>query len=255
MKLDYDHGFRLRLDHADRAEIRLQWKGRGIVFDPCGPLEPDDIVVLTGPAPDRIRGLAAAVKAGQRPTVIASDEICDWLSRVGPFEGGPGPREVDGVQFASLHYDPPAEGRPFPRRLVAYVGALKPGAALRHLREKSEMPSGPPHIWQLTFPDHGRLVHLDLALHRGTSGDWVDRAATAFGNPDWLLLGCATGEGEGVRRWVGRFGGKVLLADLVNGERRALGLPVELVTPLRDQLVAAGIEAHVFATQASYRFE
>jgi hypothetical protein len=47
----------------------------------------------------------------------------------------------------------------------------------------------------------------------------------------------------------------VLVAELVNGERRELGLGTELVTPWRDQLVAAGVDAHVFATQTSFRFE
>ena len=55
---------------------------------------------------------------------------------------------------------------------------------------------------------------------------------------------------------VDRFGAKrVLVTELQNSERREVGLPTELVTPTRDKLVAAGIEAHVFATQASYRFE
>ena len=47
----------------------------------------------------------------------------------------------------------------------------------------------------------------------------------------------------------------MLVTELINSERRELGLPTELVTPLRDRLHTAGIEAHVFATQASYRFE
>jgi hypothetical protein len=255
VKLDYDHGYRLRIEHPDRAEVRLLWAGPPIVFDPADPPAEGEIIVLTGPAPDRLRATAAVVKAGKRPIVVASDELCDWLTRLGPIDGGPGPREVAGVKFDSMRYDPPSGARPFPQRIAAYVGALRPGAALRHLRERSETPDGQPHIWQVTFPDGGRFLHLDLALHSGQNGDWVDRAAGAFGNPDWLLLGAAHGEGEGVRRWISRFGGRVLLTDLVNGERRAMGLPVELVTPLRDQLMAAGVDTHVFATQASYRFE
>jgi hypothetical protein len=64
------------------------------------------------------------------------------------------------------------------------------------------------------------------------------------------------GEGEALVRHVAAFGARrVLVAELTNAERREQGLPTALVTPIRDRLVAAGVEAHVFATQTSYRFE
>lgn len=255
MKVAYDHGFRLRIDHGDRAEVRLSWAGRPVVFDPATEPGESDLVILTGPSPDRMRATAAALKSGRRLHVVASDEAYDWLVRLGPIEGGPAPRTVDGIQIQSMRYEAPPEIRPLPRRLVGYVGALRPGAALRHLRERAELPDGPPHVWHLRFPDGGRLLHLDLALHPGQSGDWVDRAAAAFGGADWVVVGNQYQQGEGLRRWLHRFGGRVLLADLVNDERRARGLPTELLTPVRDELVAAGVDTHVFATQTSYRFE
>ena len=61
MKVAYDYPYRLKLDHADRAEVRLARAGRTIVFDPV-EIHDGDIVVLTSPSPDRIRATAEAVK-------------------------------------------------------------------------------------------------------------------------------------------------------------------------------------------------
>lgn len=253
MKVQYDYPYRLKLEHADRAEVRLHRSGRCIVFDPTEVKE-GDIVVLTGPAPDRIRATAEAVKLGHRPTVLASEEILAWLRGVGAVDEPTG--EVDGVTFESLPYTPASTARPMPQRVMAHMGALKPVATFRHLRERATLPTSSPCAWQLTFPDGSRLVHLDLALHRGQEATWKEQAAARFGGADWLVIGSAYGESEGVANSLGAFGARhVLLSDLVNGERRALGLPTELVTPLRDRLVASGVEAHVFATQTSFRFE
>jgi hypothetical protein len=84
----------------------------------------------------------------------------------------------------------------------------------------------------------------------------VARAAARFGNAEWTVVGMAPGDGAAVVQWLPRFGpNRVLFAELVNGERRELGQPTELVTPWRDRLVAGGVETHVFATQTSFRFE
>lgn len=256
-KIAYDYPYRLRIEHPERADVRLFRAGRTIVFDPAAPLPDGAIVVLTGPAPDRVRGVAEAVAAGRRPTVLAAQELLDWLAPLGPVDGVTAPCELDGVRFEALPYaPPPPSAGPLARNLVASLGALRPAATLRHLRERARLPGGQPLVWHLTFPDRSRLLHLDLALHRGVTGEFVERAATAWGAPEWILVGSAWGEGDGVVQWLGRFGkARVLLLDLVNGERRAVGLPTELVTPLRDRLIAQGIDAHVFATEAGYRFE
>lgn len=255
MKVAYDYPYRLKFEHADRAEIRLARAGRDIVFDPVEVRE-GDVVVLTSSSPDRVRATAEAVKLGRKPTVVASDEVYEWLAGLGTLDGGAAPREIDGVRFSSMRYTPPSAVRPMPQRVMAHVGALKPVATLRHLRERASLPASQPHIWELGFPDRSRLLHLDIALHSGQDDDWVERAAAAYSSPDWLVLGSGFGEGDAMVRWLGQFSPRhVLLADLVSGERRALGLPTELLTPLRDRLVTAGLEVHVFATQTSYRFE
>lgn len=254
-RVQHDFGFRLRLEHPDRAELRLLRAGRAVIFDPDSPPELDDVVVLTGSGEDRTRALRAALAAGRRHTVVAPPGLRAELS--GAVEGGAGEWSGDGLRLRSLAYEPPAEARP------SLLGA--PAALARGPRTlvRSLVPRPPPReaaVWEVAFADGTRFVHLDLALHAGTKEEWVERAVAAFGGPEWLVLGCPYGEGEALLRWLPRFCDeakptRVLLADLVNTTRRERGLPTELVTPLRDRLLAAGLQTHVFATQASFRFE
>lgn len=242
-KVSYDYPYRLHVEHGESAELRLSRRGRSILVDPLGPPGDDDIVLITGPGADRVRGVAEAVRAGRAPEVVAPEGVLAWLEGQGRVRRGA--EVIDGVRFEGLPYEPPAPGR--------RVG-LRPLSAIRALRTRG--PDGPPSAWQLTFPDGARMVLLDVALHAGTPEAWVDRAVERFGGAEWVICGVPFGEGAAVERLVGRFAAtRVLLADLVNSERRAQGLPVELVTPVRDRVMAQGVEAHVFATQTSYRFE
>lgn len=251
--ISYDYPYRLRLSHNGRAEIRLERKGRRIVFDPVDRPTPDDIVVLTGPAADRLRGVTEAVRAGVKPTVVAPTSLLELLSKEGRLEGHSTPVELDGVRFVSLGYVP-APSRPSDAlRLPLAAGPL---SALRAISERVRQPGAEPHVYQLTFPDGARLVHLDLSLHRETTAEWVEQVREQVAGPDWLIVGCPHGEREGVLRWLPRFSPvRTLVAELVNTERKELGLPIELVTPLRDQLVGLGLEVHVFAPLSGYRFE
>ena len=253
--VQHDFIWKLRLTHPDRAELRLEWKGRPIVIDPVEVL-PGDLVLLTSASPDRIRGTAAAVVKGDRPDVIADPAVLEWLKRQGPL-GAESASEgvVAGVRFRSMPYTPVPEARPASYFLKASIGALRPRATLGGIRERASLPEAQPRAWELTLPEVGRLLHLDLALHRQTPAAWVDAMQDFYG-ADWVIVGCAWGENDGVYQHVAAFKPKQLLVtELVNGERRARGLPCEGVTLLRDRLHEAGESAHVFATQASYRFE
>ncbi len=255
----HDFVWKLRLTHPDRAEIRLDWRGRTLVFDPV-EVQPGDQVILTSAQPDRIRGTAAAVASGQRPTVIADRAILDWLSTHGALGPGSGDASTldEGVTVRSLAYVRAPTARPLTHFLKASIGALRPRAIFDATVENARVEpiaGVAPRIWELTLPDVGRFLHLDVALHRGTTPAWLD-AAASYAGATWVLAGCPYGEADAVAKHLPRFGGKhILISDLVNGERRARGLPAEGVTPLRDRLHNAGLPAHVFATQASYRFE
>jgi hypothetical protein len=252
----HDYPYRLRIQHPDSAEIRIERKGRFIHVDPVEALGDDDIVVLTSPAPHRARATVEALREGRRLTVVAAPPVLEWLARAGTLDALTFPAVVDGVTIDGMGYAAPTQARPLAHFLRASVVGARPAATFRRFAEQARAPMAEPHIVSFTFEDGARLLHLDLALHRGTDVDWVDRAVERFGGPEWLLAGFAWGEGEGVLTHVGRFAARrVLVTELVNTERREMGLPTELVTPVRDRLAAQGVEAHVFATQASYRFE
>jgi hypothetical protein len=258
----HDYPYRLRIQHPEYAEIRVERKGRFLRVDPFDAPHDDEIVVLTSPAPHRARATVEALREGRRLTVIAAPPVLDWLARAGSVDGHAFPHTVDGVTVDGMAYTAPTQARPLAQLLRASVIGARPGASLRRLAEQARAPAVDPHIVSLAFAaddpatDGGRLLHLDLALYRDADPAWVERAAARFGGAEWLLAGFAWGEGDGVLTHVGRFGAKrVLVTELVNAERREMGLPTELVTPVRDRLAASGIEAHVFATQASYRFE
>lgn len=228
--------------HPAGAELRLERPGRPIVFDPVEAPTADDIVVVTGPT--RAHATVDALKAGLKLTVITTEPIFSWLSSFGSVEGGPAPRRIDGVAFDDMPYTPPARTAERIRDVV------------RRLRDRSRGPAGEPHIFALTFPDGTRLLHLDLALHGAVEEEWIQRAAARFGNADWTVLGLPHGETAALATWLPRFGpNRVLLMEMLNDERRELGLATELVTPARDHLNTMGLDVHVFATQASYRFE
>lgn len=214
-------------------------------------------MILTGPSPARLRGTMEALKQGRRLTIVAPDAIFEAMAKLGPVVGGAGPRQVDDLKIDGMLYTPPPPNAgSIGARLQASVAAARPRATLKRLAEQVRGPGGEPWIVELTFPDGARLLHLDLSLHHKVDEAWVSRAAARFGNAEWTIVGMGYGEGTAVVQWLPRFGpNHVLFAELVNGERRELGYPTELVTPYRDRLVAGGVEAHVFATQTSFRFE
>jgi hypothetical protein len=255
----HDYPYRLKLQHPGLSELRVERKGRWIVVDPAEAPDPASIVVLTSGAPHRARAVVQALRDGARLTIVASETVLAWLRTVGSFEGHPGGATLDGVEIVLHPAVAPTEDRPHGAlaRAAAGLARVRGGGPLRSSAlSPDDFPDGGASIVQLTFPDGSRLVHLDVALHAGTPTEWVADAAGRFGGSEWLVVGQPWNQGEAVARQVGAFGAKrVLVAELVNGARRELGLPTELVTPLRDRLVAAGVEAHVFATQTSFRFE
>ena len=254
----HDYPYRLRVQHPEYAEVRIERKGRFLRIDPSDPPTADEVVVLTSAAPHRARATVEALQAGVRLTVVATRPVLEWLGGLGTIEGSTFPATVDGVTIDALGYAPPRQARPLGHFLRASVAGARPAASLRRLAEQVQVryPTVEPQVLQLTFEDGARLLHLDLALHAGTDEAWIERVIARFGAPEWLVVGFAWGEGAAVVRHAGRFGARrVLVAELQNAERRELGLPTELVTPIRDQLVGQGLESHVFATQASYRFE
>jgi hypothetical protein len=216
----------------------------------------DEGVILTGGSPHRVQATLEAVRSGRNPTVVAAPPLLDWLRGQGALVASEFPATFDGVSIAAMPYTPPRTAGPLAAFLRASVAGVREGRVRPVARASDRAPACEPQVVCLTFPDGSRLLHLDLALHEGTDEAWVRRAAEAFGGAEWVIVGSTWEQSEALVRHLPAFGAdKILVTELVNAERREVGLPTALVTPVRDRLVAAGLAAHVFATQTSYRFE
>lgn len=253
--------WRLRLAHEGQLSLRLEREGRFVRFDPMYAPGSDDIVLLTWNWPEHLDGTALAVQAGARPTVLGSREVLDWLGGKGEVEALTGPQDgfehvVDGVRIEAFAYTPIPYATPGEAVRKVQAGMLRPGTAVRRLVKRARAPKAPPLVYRLTFPDGSTLVHLNHALHSGTPAAWLERAAERLGGADWLIAGVDFEEHEAFLERIERFRPKMLLVTTLAGEvRRSVGLPVKLLTPLVDAIEARGIDAYVFPSQSTFRFE
>jgi hypothetical protein len=118
------------------------------------------------------------------------------------------------------------------------------------------MPKAESVATQVTFPDGSRLVHASLSLHSGTPAAWFDALVSDWGSPEWLLVGVDHGHGEAVIERVAALqSNHVLVTDLLTEMRKQLGFPTELLTPVRDRMVADGVLADVLVSGAGLRYE
>lgn len=261
----------LRLEHEGYASIRLERPGRRFRFDPIEPeaswvalgeapwavpIAGDDVVLLTFSEHERLVATAHAVRDAVRPTVVAAPEVLDWLSGFGLVEGGSAPLTVDGVAIDALPFEPIpyAEGLEIARKVWSAVSNPRRGAT--RLWNRSRLPRCKPLALSLTLPGGARFVHLNMALHNYTSEAWMEAAIARFGGAEWLLAGVDFEHEESFLRLVGRFGAtRVLVADLLGDVRRDMGMPTTVITPLVDRLIEQGMDAYVFPSRSSLRFE
>lgn len=257
---DTSFSWRLRLELEGDASLRMERPGRTFRFDPGRAPDDDAVLLLTWNETERLVGAREAVAAGRAPTVLADPALLSWLSEAGEVQGAsPGPDDpvtVDGVEVRFYPYTPIpyAEGAELLYKVSSAVAG--PGRALRRLLARQRQPSAAPVAVSLQLPDGGHFVHLNLALHRDTPDAWLDQALSRFAGSDWILAGVDYGHEDAFLEKIARFDARhILVADLVSDVRRALGLPTGVLTPLVDRLREQGLDAYVFATRASFRFE
>lgn len=250
--------YRLRIEHEGQLSLRLERPGGTLRFDPCGPVDDGDVVVLTWAWPEHLMAAADALAAGRRPLVVAPAPVRAWLAARGaPASCLPeGPVEVGGLRIQQWPYTPIPWVTPPEAIHKLRSAVLRPDRAFRRLRTRAGLPRSAPQISRVDLPDGAHLLHLNLALHGGTDPGWLAEVATRHGGARWLLLGCDFHEDQAVFEQVARFSAaQVLLVDLLGDVRRELGMPTGLLTPLCDRLRDAGVDAYVLASRVSYRFE
>jgi hypothetical protein len=225
----------LRIVHEGNAGLILERSGRRFRFDPVGSVESDDVVILTGADP----GAAAVVRLRGARDVVR------------PIEHGEVSTSIDGVLIEGVPYAPPIDDSAVVRLGAA---ARKIGGTARKLVRRRE--TIPAMIWQLTFEDGSRLVHLGRSIHGQTDAGWAADVVTRFGQPKWLLVGAPYGQDQSVfERTPAMEAEHVLVMDLEGDLRRMNGRPTALITPLVDRLEAKGVPVMVFVPQSSVRFE
>ncbi|MCB9780092.1 MAG: hypothetical protein H6742_16115 [Alphaproteobacteria bacterium] len=250
--------YRLRMEHEGLWSLRLEREGPWLRFDPRSPPDDGQLVVLTWCWPEHLDATAAALREGRDLTVVAAPEILDWLHR----QGAPrdrllaAPVEREGLRIEQVEYTPIPWVTPDEAVHKLKSAVLRPDRAVARLGRKRGLPRCGPRITAITFPDGQRLLHLALALHQGTPDGWLDDVVARFGGPDLLVLGADHGHQDAVRQRIARFSARrVLVVDLLGEVRRNVGMPTELLTPMVDALRADGLDAYVFASRVSYRFE
>lgn len=253
--------YKLRLEHEGRASVRVEWPGRTVRFDPLaapqGPgVEAGDLIICTWNWPEHLDAVAAAVRAGDRPTVLGEPEVLAWLAGQGPIDAHRAPVTLDGLSIETRTYTPIPYATPSEAVHKVRSALLRPDRAAGRLLKKARMPRVEPIIVQLTFPTGERLLHLNLSLHSRTPAPWLDDVSERFKGAHTVIVGVDHGEDHAVLERLERFEpGRVLFTDLISETRRALGLPTSLLTPVCDDAIAQGVDGYLFVSGAGMRFE
>jgi hypothetical protein len=228
-----DFSWVLRLSHEGRAGVILERPSQRIRFDPCTPALSDDVIVLTGADPfssERIVGVPSVVRGHGSAEVNT---------------------EIAGLRFEGVPYvEPPSDG---PLLRMSAAAREPTDAARRWMARRSPDPT---MVWQITFPNGDRLVHLGHAFHNATDVGWAANIVTRFGAPRWLIVGAPFGHGDALLGRVPAMdAAHVMVTDLQSDIRRAAGRKTEFLTPLVDRLETAGVPVMSFVSQSSVRFE
>ncbi len=251
-----DFPWRLRVEHEGLLSLRLDRRGRCVRVDPKSPPAADDIVILTGSWPEQLDATRAAVRAGTCPTVVAQQAVLDWLREEGAIHGHILTAHLDGMSIELRPFVPIPYATPIEALYKVQSAVVRPDRAVRRLVKRRSYPRCGPVAFRIQFADGASFFYAGLALHSGTPPEWISNVREDWGTPEWLVAGVDHGHGPDVVRHVTNFGARhIVFVDLLSELRSRLGLPTELLTPVRDAAVAQGLPADVFAAGAGLRYE
>jgi hypothetical protein len=245
--------WRLKLVHEGHRFIRVERPGRFFAFEPDQAFH--EVGLFLGAEEERLRGLRATARNGGGE-VIVSESLRPLAADLGGLSVHTWPTVVDGVSFDAMAYPPHTQ----PDRgsgVLRMRRALKsPRMAAKRLFDGGTDSVEQAAILEMTLPDGGRLLHLDLSLHEEADPEWIQAAQARFKGADWVICGIEYGQDQAVLDHLPGFEGKInLIADLVNDERAQHGLEINFLTPTVDALLDLGITAYAFPPKSSFRFE
>lgn len=250
-----EYPWRLKLVHEGFRCIRVERPGRFLSFEPEEAFH--EVGLFLGGDEERLRGLHATANNGGGE-VLLPEFLQKQLGEMGGIEMHAYPTELDGIKFDSMTYQPQMQPDRESGVLRMRQAMRNPRKTARRLMEGGEESRtvGQASILQLTFPDGGRLLHLDLSLHNDVDLKWLAEAQSKFDGADWVICGVEFGQDAAVLEHLSGFNAEIhMIADLVNEERVQRGLPTNLLTPTVDALVDQGLKAYPFPPKSSFRFE
>lgn len=246
----------MRFIHDGFAALRIRDdEDRVLALDPWEEQECDVIALSGGPWAERYAGLDALLTSDKRPEVVAPEPLAGWLEQAYGVSVHIPPCSVSGFSFVALPYTPCEPSGGGVDRVRAAL--RRPRWAVDRLTARRRLPEAPPHAWRIELRHGHRFAHLGLALHSDTPSAWIARARTELlAEVDNVLAGYSHGESAAfIRHIVSLMPARLLITDQVADLRRAAGLPVQLITPTRDELVRSDCESHVFVSGTAMRFE
>ena len=253
--------WKLRIEHKSFAHLWLSWQAGNIHFDPTDNIEDGDIIILLWTWPERICQTAQAISTGKNIVVVAAQEILDWLTSFGSFEGHADLYTIDGTTIRLTPYEAFPEWT-WPEGLERVHVALRhPRSVLKKLYARRGLPHSMPRAAEISFPSGAKLVHLNLSLHRLQQKSWLKAFSEQCGAISWIIAGIDHKQKQAFVQNLSFFNCPlILVTDLLSGSRRAIGLPTQWLTPIVDELLDifqdnnTNQQAFVFAPYASFRF-
>jgi L-ascorbate metabolism protein UlaG (beta-lactamase superfamily) len=212
------------------------------------------VLLSGGPWVERYRGVVEMAKARRRPRVVASRPVLDWVATQGGIEAVEADCEVTGTFVEALPYEIAEPERGTRDKLRAAL--TSPKFAAERFRGRRGLPETQPFAWRWKIPNNHLVVHLGLSLHDHTSAAWLEQCRVWCEGATAVVAGYPIGQSEAfIAHIMALKPRRVLIMDQTNDLRRDAGLPAEIITPVRDTLVARGVEAHPLVSGVSLRFD
>ena len=251
----------LRIEHKGFSHLGLNWHRGEILFDPICDIASSNIIILLNNTPERVRATAEAIRQGKKPIVIAAQEILDWLSSFGLFEGHSDSYEYNALKIQLTPY----EGFPawkWPESLERIQAGIRhPTKAIKKIFSKRKLPNSMPRVALIQFPSGAKLLHLNLSLHKAQQENWLKAYAAQSGECNWLIGGVDFQQTKEFSQNLSFFKSPlILVTDLLSDTRKAVGLPTQWLTPTVDELLnyfeqhKTNQMAFAFVPHASFRF-
>ena len=253
----------LRLEHRGYAQIDVRYLDKVLTFDPHLQPIAKSTVVLTWNWADKVVSTARATREGMLLNVHASPLLQSWVV----YHQGWKESDSKAVRILRSSYTPLDKWSYAEQIRRALSPIFNPREVARRLWYRFKIPQTSPDIVLVEFPSGASLLHLNLSVYENApKSNWekalelVRRKSDPNRPVTWVLVGCdyhrSGRHGKVLLEQLKKLSAEhIVFCDLLGDFRRDVGLPASILTPLVDQAITEGLNAHILAPHASYRFE